>query len=87
MTPLQFGLPGGPELLIVILLLLSLLLVPIVVFVVVYRLVARRTNYEERVSQLEREVAALREEVGVEELRDDPEEDVEEFESMWGDRE
>jgi sec-independent protein translocase protein TatA len=92
MTPLQFGLPGGPELLIVILLLLSLLLVPIIVFVVVYRLVARRTNYEERVSRLEREVADLRQ--TVEEGEDgessaEPDEDVEdpEPEPLWDDRE
>ncbi|MFB6176402.1 MAG: hypothetical protein ABEI99_04535 [Halobaculum sp.] len=63
MSLLQFGLPGGPELLVIALLLLLLLGVPILVFVVVYRLVARRTNYERRVSRLEREVAELREAV------------------------
>lgn len=84
---LQFGLPGGVEILVLLLLFGALLLVPIIVFVVVYRLVARRTNYEERVSRLEREVAALREEVGVQELRDDPDEDVDDLEPMWGDRE
>ena len=54
-----FGLPGGPELVVLLLLFVLILGVPALVFVLVYRFVAGRTNYEERISQLEREVASL----------------------------
>jgi sec-independent protein translocase protein TatA len=58
--PLFGGLPGGPELLVLVLLLVVLLAVPVLVFVFVFRTVSDRPNYEERISDLEREVEALR---------------------------
>ena len=55
--------PGGVELLVLLLLLGVVILVPLGIFVVVYRFVAGRNDYEQRISQLEREVAALQREV------------------------
>ncbi|MEZ3115766.1 hypothetical protein RYH80_07525 [Halobaculum sp. MBLA0147] len=56
-------LPGGPEVLVILLLLGVVILVPLGIFVVVYRFVAGRNDHEQRLSQLEREVAALQREV------------------------
>jgi hypothetical protein len=60
---LQIGLPGGIEILVLLLLLFIMILVPAVVFYVVYRFVSGRTNYEARISELEREVESLRKEL------------------------
>lgn len=61
--PAQFGVPGGPELVIVALVLL-LLAAPVALGVVaVFLLLRRRSALEERIAELESEVDRLRERV------------------------
>jgi len=59
MVPLQI--PGLPELLIVVFVFGFWLVVPAFVAFVVYQFMDGRNGYEERIAELEDEVAALRE--------------------------
>ncbi|WP_281195584.1 preprotein translocase subunit TatA [Halorubrum sp. F4] len=61
--PAQFGVPGGPELVIIMLVLL-LLAAPVALgAVAVFLLLRRRSTLEERIAELESEVDRLRERV------------------------
>ena len=62
-VPLQFGIPGGPELLIIFLLFFIVALPAVVLVGLAILLLKRNSGDDDRVQKLEREVRTLRERV------------------------
>jgi hypothetical protein len=60
--PLQVGIPGGPEIVVLLLVFVLYLALPVLLIVVVYNFLDGKRGYQERIAELERRVEELEDE-------------------------